>query len=296
MSLRSRVGDVRRRLLCSFYRRPVPLGAHGPIITFSFDDCPRSALTSGAAVLEDFGARATYYITMSLMNTKNHLGEQFHDEDLRSVLGRGHELASHTFSHLSARQVSFDVFRNDVQRGEQAVRERMSLQGAGNFAYPYGDVTLMTKKRLGPQLMSSRGTCRGLNGPDVDLNLLRANRLYGDVDRAEEAKRLILENEEQGHWLIFYSHDVAATPSRFGCTPKHLEAVCAFAAARAARFMTVAQVIKEIGQRSNLGPVTQTDQGREAGPVAQDAEAAPSKTTASALSEDFTSLGKMTHG
>ena len=37
MSIRSRLGEARRRVLCSLYRRTVPLGEHGPIVSFSFD-------------------------------------------------------------------------------------------------------------------------------------------------------------------------------------------------------------------------------------------------------------------
>jgi peptidoglycan/xylan/chitin deacetylase (PgdA/CDA1 family) len=251
MSLRAQVGDVRRRILCSLHRRLVPLGTRGPIVTFSFDDFPRTALTVGASILESFGARATYYVTMSLMNTRNDLGELFRREDLSSVLDRGHELASHTFSHLSARRVKYEAFRDDVKNGERAIREAMGVPGSGNFAYPYGDVTLGVKKKLGPQLMSSRGTCGGLNVPDVDLNLLRANSLYGDIECADAARRLIQENEEQEGWLIFYSHDVATKPSRFGCTPRLLDAICSFAGGRGARFMTVAQVLRELAQQSD---------------------------------------------
>jgi len=57
--------------------------------------------------------------------------------------------------------------------------------------------TLAAKRRLGPQMQSCRGTCGGLNGPQVDLNLLRANNLYGDIAAAEAAKQLILENESR---------------------------------------------------------------------------------------------------
>jgi peptidoglycan/xylan/chitin deacetylase (PgdA/CDA1 family) len=249
MSLRSQVGELRRRILCSRHQRLVPLGARGPIITFTFDDFPRTALTNGAAILESFGGHATYYVAMSLMNTRNDLGDQFRREDLSSVLDRGHEVASHTFRHLSARQVSYDVFRHDMEKGEQAIQEKMGVPGSGNFAYPYGDVTLGTKKRLGPKLISCRGTCGGLNGPNVDLNLLRANSLYGDLERVDAAKRLILENEERCGWLIFYSHDVSTKPSPYGCTPGLLEAICSFAAARVARFMTVAEVMRELAQQ-----------------------------------------------
>ena len=99
MSLRSRMGDLRRKVLSGCHRRLVPLGPHGPIITFSFDDFPRTALTIGADIVERVGGRATYYVAMSLMNTTNNLGDQFCAEDLVSVVKRGHEMASHTFSH-----------------------------------------------------------------------------------------------------------------------------------------------------------------------------------------------------
>jgi peptidoglycan/xylan/chitin deacetylase (PgdA/CDA1 family) len=249
MSLRTLVGNVRRGLVSGLYQRVVPLGPHGPIITFSFDDFPRTALTIGAEILERVGARATYYAAMSLMNTTNDLGEQFRDEDLGSVVDRGHELASHTFSHFSASRVGYDAFKNDVERGEQAIQEKMGLSTSGNFAYPYGDVTLRIKRTLGPHLTSCRGNYGGVNGPDVDLNLLRANRLYGDLEGAGAAKRLILENEKQRGWLIFYSHDVTAKPTRYGCTPALLAAICSFAASRNARFMTVAHVMEELGQQ-----------------------------------------------
>jgi peptidoglycan/xylan/chitin deacetylase (PgdA/CDA1 family) len=253
MSLRSKVGDLRRRVLSSCHRRLVPLGAHGPIITFSFDDFPRSALTVGAEILERVGARATYYVAMSLMGTTNNLGEQFGEEDLVSVAERGHELASHTFTHLYAREAGYSAFHDDVKRGEQAIR-KTGLPTSGNFAYPYGDVTLQIKKMLGPHLMSCRGTFGGVNAPVVDLNLLRANSLYGGIDRAEAAKRLVLENEKRNGWLIFYTHDVSARPSPYGSTPELLADVCSFAANRKARLMTVAQVMKELGQENPLCP------------------------------------------
>ena len=248
LSLRSRIGAVRRQVWCSFHTRLIPLGNRGPIVTFSFDDFPRTALTNGAVILERFGARGTYFVAMGLMGTSNDLGEQFRTADLRSLLERGHEVASHTFSHLSARDTPFEVFRQDVDRCEKAIRESIAVSPSNNFAYPYGEVTLTAKRQLGPRMRSCRGTCRGFNGPKVDLNLLRANSLYGGIDQGEAAKRLILENEKRRSWLIFYSHDVASKPSQFGCTPALLEAMVSFVADRRARMMTIADVMAELYQ------------------------------------------------
>jgi len=248
MSLRSQAGAIRRGILASLHRRTVRLDGRGSIITFTFDDFPRTALTNGAAILESFGARGTYYVAGSLMNQTNQLGEQFRREDIRTLLERGHEVGSHTFHHSSARRVSFKKFQQDAEDGERGIQELADVLSSGNFAYPYGEATLRSKKDLGPRFVSSRGTFGGLNGPEVDLNLLRANSLYGGLEQAEAAKRRIQENERLGQWLIFYTHDVTDVPSPYGCTPALLEMVCAYAKALNMRFMTVADVMVELGQ------------------------------------------------
>ena len=97
-------------------------------------------------------------------------------------------------------------------------------------------------------MASCRSIWDGLNGPDVDLSLLRANSIYGDDNQAETAKQLILQNEKQKSWLIFYTHDVRPNPSRFGCAPAVLEAVVSFACRSGARIMTVADVLAEMGR------------------------------------------------
>jgi peptidoglycan/xylan/chitin deacetylase (PgdA/CDA1 family) len=243
MTLRASLGGVRRQLMCSFHSRMTPLGTTGPIVSFAFDDFPRTAYTVGGEILKTFGARGTYYASMGLMNTSNDLGEQFSLDDLHSLVQDCHEVASHTFSHLSSRKVSLLKFREDVLKGRDKIREITGTDSA-NFAYPYGDVTLAAKKSLGSEMASCRGTCGGLNGPDVDLNLLRANSLYGDLEQREEVERLILWNERERGWLIFYTHDVRQNPSRFGCTPRLFEATVSFAVRACSRIMTIAEVLR----------------------------------------------------
>ena len=138
-----------------FYRRPVALGNLGPIVTFTFDDFPRSAMTVGASIVERAGGRATYYVTMGLMGKKNQLGEHFDCDDLRSLVDRGHEVASHTYSHLSAKKSAIDAFKQDVDRGERAICESIAITSSHNFAYPYGDVTLNAKKEVGQRMRAA---------------------------------------------------------------------------------------------------------------------------------------------
>lgn len=246
ISLRSELAALRRRTLSALYQRNVPLEDHGPMVSFTFDDFPRTAFSVGGAILEQFGARGTYYAAPGLMNTSNELGEQFRQRDLDALLDKGHELASHTFGHSSARSLSCHAFRADVEKGKRALKKITGAE-AGNFAYPFGHVTLRTKFAVSPTLASARSIFPGFNGPAVDLNLLRANSLYGGIERAAQAEDLILENQRVGSWLIFYTHDVRPDPSPYGCTPALLEAAVSCAVLACCRVMTVREVLAEIG-------------------------------------------------
>lgn len=233
-------------MLSALYRRTVPLGDRGPYISFTFDDFPRTAFTAGAEILEAFNTHATYYVAVGLMNTRNRLGEQFHCDDLRALVERGHEVALHGYEHLSARRTPVEAFIGDLARCEQAIRACLPEGASKNFAYPYGEASLSAKRRVGARMTSCRGTILGFNGPDADLNLLFANPLYGGEDQNARARQLILENTKRGSWLIFYSHDVCEMPSPYGCTPSLLRNTVGFAVANGAQVLTIAEVMARI--------------------------------------------------
>jgi peptidoglycan/xylan/chitin deacetylase (PgdA/CDA1 family) len=155
-------------------------------------------------------------------------------------------LASHTFSHISCRSVSGADFRTDVIKGGRAIEELAGLESP-NFAYPYGHVTLQAKRSLELDLSSARSIFPGFNGPEVDLNLLRSNSLYGDLEGSQRAEELVLENAKRKSWLIFYTHDVRPDPSPYGCTPALLEAAASSAVRNGSRILTVHQVLTGVG-------------------------------------------------
>jgi peptidoglycan/xylan/chitin deacetylase (PgdA/CDA1 family) len=242
MLLRSQIAGARRQALCALARRDVLIPCDRPLISFSFDDFPRTAFTLGGSILQDAGVRGTYYAAAGLENTLNHLGPQFRREDLVNLLAVGHELASHTYSHVSARTTGVSHYADEVEKGYRVLTETFGLKASRHFAYPYGEINFRIKRAVGPKMQSCRGIWPGLNGPLVDLNLLYANSLYGDIDRLTAAKALIDENRRKRFWLIFYTHDVQANPSLFGCTPALLEQVVRVAVESGARIGTVAEI------------------------------------------------------
>jgi peptidoglycan/xylan/chitin deacetylase (PgdA/CDA1 family) len=242
MSLRSHLGKLRRAVLCSVARRNATIPCDSPVVTFSFDDFPRTALTVGGAILKQAGVCGTYYASLGLMNSVNELGPHFDRNDLDSLLQAGHELGNHTFSHVSARSTGLVVYRDEVSRGHRALVDLLGPAVSSNFSYPFGDLTAGVKKSVSLQTQSSRGIFGGLNGPVVDLNLLAANSLYGGMEQLAAAQALLDQNAKFKSWLIFYAHDVQPNPSPWGCTPALFEQVVRAALDSGARIATVAQM------------------------------------------------------
>jgi peptidoglycan/xylan/chitin deacetylase (PgdA/CDA1 family) len=154
--LRTNLGNVRAGLLAWGQRRPVPFAGQAPVITFSFDDFPRTAYTVGGAILERFGARGIYYAAPALRERSDGLGEHFTLGDLEELVDKGHELGSHTYSHVSSRSLSCTDYCAEAARGRRTLEEQTG-HAAHSFSYPYGHVTLRTKKLLASQFASARG-------------------------------------------------------------------------------------------------------------------------------------------
>ena len=242
MSLRTQLGRVKAQLLCSLMTRPLPLGGHAPLVSFCFDDFPRTAYSLGGMILKSFGAHGTFYASPGLIGTSNTLGEQFTREDVSSLIADGHELGCHTYSHVSCRSLPFVSFQSEVKRGRAKL---LALTGydPANFAYPFGHISLRSKRVIGEQMCSCRGIYGGINQHFADLNLLRANSLYGDVDQFPRMEALISRNVNHGGWLIFYTHDVRENPSAFGCTPALLDRTLLHAMKKGCRIASVREVI-----------------------------------------------------
>src|SRR6266446_114445 len=107
-------GLYQRSTARSLFTRPVAIRNRQPIISFTFDDFPRSALLTGGAILEQRGLRGTYYASLGLMGQTAPTGPIFVREDLRMLIARGHEVGCHTFNHCHSWETSTQVFERSI--------------------------------------------------------------------------------------------------------------------------------------------------------------------------------------
>src|SRR6185312_10953437 len=97
------VARVRRRLATEatrvLFRSQIAIRPALPLISFTFDDFPRSAFVEAGSILKRYGALATYYASLGLMGKQSQMGPMYQFEDLKELVQRGHELGCHTFGH-----------------------------------------------------------------------------------------------------------------------------------------------------------------------------------------------------
>ena len=208
---------IARRLVKYQARRMMSFNYDRPIVSFSFDDCPRSVMGNALPALESRSWRGTIYAAMGLCGITNNLGLHMSQDDMKAAHRSGHHIDDHTFSHLSARSVSTAEFLYDIEKNK-AVFADMGLPPAQTFAYPYGEVTKETKAALSHKFPLLRGIHSPHGDKTVDLNQAASQRLYSGSD-FESCLKAIHELKHTPSWLILFTHDVREDPSDFGCTP-----------------------------------------------------------------------------
>src|ERR1700742_3510772 len=109
---------VSHRLARHFRVQPFRLRNTAPMVSFTFDDIPKSAATTGAEILERHGVRGTFYVSGDLLGKKSSPHWEAADApDIAGLHRKGHEIGCHTFSHrrtcdLDAASLAAEIEQN----------------------------------------------------------------------------------------------------------------------------------------------------------------------------------------
>lgn len=233
------LGRVARKLGSLWIARvpesPCRLERSSPIVSFTFDDFPRTAWTVGGRILEDAGFRGTYFVSAAFSPSRMRdevpfgilQGTDYYEmEDLVQLHERGHELGSHSFSHLRLPSQAKADIESSIAENARFIREAIGEElPLPSFAYPQGAVSVMTRRIVSRHFASCRGTSPGINSGRIDLACLRAICIDVRFDPRRRLPQMIEEAQRRNGWLIFCMHDMERRPSRWGCTPAVFEEI-----------------------------------------------------------------------
>lgn len=187
-----------------------------PIVSFTFDDFPKSAL-NGADIVEKHGGRAGFYACTSFLGQRSPvMGEMFDGATLNELSVRGHEIGAHTHSHLDCAKARLEKVERDIGENLVALAEAGYPENVSAFAYPYGETTYSAKCWIGEVFATGRGILPGVNVGDTDRSQLRAIELGSSEMHRRRALAALKTCIEAKGWLFFFTHDVSKSPTKQG--------------------------------------------------------------------------------
>jgi peptidoglycan/xylan/chitin deacetylase (PgdA/CDA1 family) len=118
----------------------------GSTLTITFDDGYWGNATIAAPILKRYGLPACFFVTTDFIGTnhvpwwdcENGIKTQWMTWDLvRELRAAGHEVGSHTATHVNLGVVSGAEARHEIGEGKARLEAELA-ESSGLFAYPYG--------------------------------------------------------------------------------------------------------------------------------------------------------------
>lgn len=241
-------GSYQRRAARPLFKKPFDINIPRPLISFTFDDFPRSALLAGGAILREFDLAGTYYVSLGLLGQKSPSGQIAVADDLLTLLEQGHELGCHTFSHCHSWNTAPAEFEISIVENRQALSALLPRAEFRTFSYPISPPRPWTKAKISKNFLCCREGGQKLNSGTTDLNQLSAYFLEKSRDNFHAVREQIDRNSEVRGWLIFATHDICEDPSPWGCTPEFFVNVVQYAIQSGALILPV---VKALGSLCN---------------------------------------------
>ena len=237
---------LRREVAARLARRPLLMRNPQPLVSFTFDDFPRSALFQGGGILRNYGLKGTFFASLGLMGRLAPTGKIFSSEDLAEFARQEHEIGCHTFDHCHAWDTAPPEFEASIIRNRRAVAEYLPGTDWKALSYPISCPRPETKRRAAKHFTCCRGGGQSFNKKTADLNHLNAFFIEQSRDDFNAIDQVIEDNVRQNGWLIFATHDVSDLPTRFGCTAKLFEKIVRSSIQSGARILPVYKALQVV--------------------------------------------------
>ena len=215
-----RLRDGARELIIA---RGVAMVNERPIVSFTFDGVPKSAVLNAAPALERRGAAGTFYVSRDFCGATVDGREHYDVDDLRRLVDNGHEIGCLPSGSAPASSIGAEQLNADLEANAEFIRAQFGDLRMTTVAFPFGDIDLRTKLRMQGRFAACRSVSPGVNAGVADLGALRAEPLFSRSTDAAAVRKLIERSAQPRSWLIFFTRDVDGSPSPRGCTPELFE-------------------------------------------------------------------------
>lgn len=244
---------VANRLIWAFGRKSLHVAPPRSIVSFTFDDVPKSATKNGANCLERFGVRGTFFISGGLCDTMKGGIQQFNAEEIRALAEAGHELGCHTYAHHPVRAFSRQEFHSDLHKNQDFLKSAGYEGTPVSFAFPYNAAWPFARLVLRQHYQVCRAAGEEINRHWVDPLMLKAFELCQPEQSARDKARHIDDLAGEPGWLIYFVHDISNTPRTYGCTPQTMDCLIEKALENKCEVLPIRDALKVINGQEGTG-------------------------------------------
>ena len=193
-----------------------------PLLTIALDDGLPKNVDTIIPLLAAYGFESThFYLTSSLESIEAIEGMQKLDR-------AGHEIGSHTNSHVDLTQLASDELRAEILSSKLAL-EAYLQKPVDLFASPFGDYDANVIRMSALYYRSHRTADEGYNTKEnMNVNAVKVRSVFSDTT-ADEVAEWVNGAMETNSWLVLLYHRVVPEPGRYDTTPEmfgeHMEVV-----------------------------------------------------------------------
>jgi peptidoglycan/xylan/chitin deacetylase (PgdA/CDA1 family) len=206
-------------------------------VSLTFDDARLSQVDRGLPILDEFGAKATFYVSI-------HRFEERLD-DWKKAMANGHEIGNHSLTHPCSGNFPFarkraledytlNMIRHELDEAGNIIECLLSVRPV-SFAYPCGQKFVGRGRNLksyvplvAEEFLTGRGWMDEWANDPAFCDMAQLMGVELDGKNFEQVKRLIDRTAANGGWLIFCGHEIGED-GRQTTRSSTLRALCEYA-------------------------------------------------------------------
>lgn len=186
-------------------------------ISLTFDDGRTSQVDGGTALLDRYGARATFYVVPSAVERRL--------DGWKKAVAAGHEIGSHSLNHpctgnftwsrhKALEDYTLDKMRAELDESNRRIQQLLGVR-AESFAYPCGQKFVGRGKEARSYIpvvadlyLTGRGWLDETANDPGFCDLAQLTGVEMDGKEFDQILPLIQKARENGAWLVLAGHDI----------------------------------------------------------------------------------------
>jgi len=193
-----------------------PEGKHGAI-SVTFDDARFSQIDTGLPILDEYGTKATFYVSINSMEKRV--------DDWKKAAANGHEIGNHSLTHPCSGNFSFarekalenytiDQMRYELEESNIIIERLLNVRPV-SYAYPCGQKFVGRGQKLksyvpivAEKFLTGRGWMDEWSNDPAFCDMAQLMGVELDGKDFEQVKQWIDKTTANGGWLVFCGHDI----------------------------------------------------------------------------------------